>query len=146
MANNNPFVPPELASILATLAQFAPPPTPAQNIQDPYREPPRSTIPPGFPTTENYVSQSHQQSYQQQQQQQQQPYAAPVSLDPRIRPQGRSTSTSIVEKIVIDPATITEWSAGLRCVSKIAAQNRLFGDTIRRVNILFPASKYTLLC
>ncbi|KAF2226417.1 hypothetical protein BDZ85DRAFT_49843 [Elsinoe ampelina] len=32
---------------------------------------------------------------------------------------------------VIDPATITEWSTGLRCVSKIATQNPNFANAIK---------------
>ena len=45
---------------------------------------------------------------------------------------------------VIDPATITEWTAGLRCVNKIAVQNRDFAAAIKRVSFqlsvtLFPS-------
>lgn len=35
---------------------------------------------------------------------------------------------------IIDPATITQWQAGLRCVTSIAGQNKDFADRIRRVN------------
>ncbi|KAF4552251.1 Hypothetical protein D9617_10g072320 [Elsinoe fawcettii] len=34
---------------------------------------------------------------------------------------------------VVDPASITEWSAGLRCVSKIATQNPHFASAIRNM-------------
>lgn len=34
---------------------------------------------------------------------------------------------------VIDPATITEWSTGLKCVTKVAANDPRFGDAIRRM-------------
>ncbi|QIW95761.1 hypothetical protein AMS68_001279 [Peltaster fructicola] len=33
----------------------------------------------------------------------------------------------------IDPATITTWQEGLRCVTKIAAQNRSFAESIRKL-------------
>lgn len=33
---------------------------------------------------------------------------------------------------LIDPATITEWKQGLRCVSKIAAQNANFAQIVRK--------------
>lgn len=140
MANNNPVVPPELASILATLAQFAPPPVAPPNTQEYSQEPYRSTTPPGIP--ENHAAQAYQQPYAS--------YSTTAPSDPRVRPtpQGRSTpipqgrSTPTTEKLIIDPATITDWSAGLRCVSKVAAQNRLFGETIRRVSNLIPGICY----
>ena len=50
-------------------------------------------------------------------------------LDPRPRPQGRSVSSPKP----IDPATITTWQDGLRCVTKIAAQNAQFAASIRKV-------------
>jgi hypothetical protein len=66
-----------------------------------------------------------------------------VSADPRLRgrPQSRSITPAQALKqeqvqpaAVIDPATITVWQDGLRCVTKIAAQNKLFETTIRRVS------------
>lgn len=59
-----------------------------------------------------------------------------TTQDPRLlrqpaqvqsRPQER-TSTPL-----IDPSTITEWKQGLRCVSKIAAQNPEFAAVVRKV-------------
>lgn len=50
--------------------------------------------------------------------------------DPRLKPQGRSTASPQP----IDPATITTWQDGLRCVTKIAAQNIQFAASIRRVS------------
>jgi hypothetical protein len=44
----------------------------------------------------------------------------------------RSTATPPL----IDPATITEWSHGLRCVHKIATQNPYFKMAIRKASIL----------
>ena len=51
--------------------------------------------------------------------------------DPRLRPQGRSTASP---KPMIDPATITTWQEGVRCVAKIAQQNAQFAASIRRVS------------
>nr|POF13154.1 hypothetical protein CFP56_10302 [Quercus suber] len=50
------------------------------------------------------------------------------SNDPRPRPQGHNVPT--VKPI--DPATITSWQEGIRCVTKIAAQNTLFAAAIRK--------------
>ena len=52
--------------------------------------------------------------------------------DPRLRPQSRSAATGS-PKPVIDPATITSWQEGLRCVTKIAARNSQFAAGIRKV-------------
>ena len=56
--------------------------------------------------------------------------------DPRLRPQSRSAATAS-PKPVIDPATITTWQDGLRCVTKVAAQNAQFPATIRKVCLSF---------
>ena len=53
--------------------------------------------------------------------------------DPRLRPQSRSAATASPNP-VIDPATITTWQEGLRCVTKIAAQNAQFASSIRKVS------------
>lgn len=53
------------------------------------------------------------------------------TADPRLRPQSRSTASP---KPMIDPATITTWQEGLRCVTKLAAQNAQFAANIRRVS------------
>ena len=60
-----------------------------------------------------------------------QPTVAERPNDPRLRPQSRSAAAS--PKPLIDPATITTWQEGLRCVTKIAAQNAQFAASIRRV-------------
>ena len=60
------------------------------------------------------------------------PLAAPErTYDPRLRPQGRTATLS--PKPMIDPATITTWQEGLRCVTKIAAQNSHFAARVRKV-------------
>ncbi|KAF1947656.1 hypothetical protein EJ02DRAFT_449133 [Clathrospora elynae] len=46
---------------------------------------------------------------------------------PPPRPQDRASTP------LIDPSTITEWKQGLRCVSKIAAQNPEFAATVRKL-------------
>lgn len=103
MVDHTPIVPPDLASVLATLAQFAPNQTQLQHAQS------------------NTTSANWQQSSLSSGK-----GAAAVLNVPQTR-------TPQPEKQVIDPATITEWSAGLRCVTKIAAQNRHFAESIRRV-------------
>ncbi|KAJ4355220.1 hypothetical protein N0V95_003115 [Ascochyta clinopodiicola] len=62
----------------------------------------------------------------------------PSTADPRLagrspqpplppKPQARSSTP------LIDPATIIDWKAGLRCVSKIAAQNPEFAASVRKL-------------
>lgn len=43
------------------------------------------------------------------------------------KPQARSSTP------LIDPATIIDWKSGLRCVSKIAAQNPEFAASVRKL-------------
>jgi hypothetical protein len=142
----DPTVPPDLASILATLAQFAP----QQQQQDQQQTPPSTATPPTItdPRLQRRQNQSTTQPYNQTPQTLQQnntqpstlynPQAAvfqPVVPQQRVISQPSRTSTpQQQEHTVIDPATITEWSAGLRCVTKIAAQNPLFAEKIRGVS------------
>ncbi|KAH0281997.1 hypothetical protein M436DRAFT_41266 [Aureobasidium namibiae CBS 147.97] len=142
----DPTVTPDLASILATLAQFAP----QQQEQQTSAPPPAATTPtitdPRLQRRlEAQTSQSTSQPYNQIPQHLQQtnvqsptpynPQAAvfqPVIPQQRAIPQPSRTSTpQQQEQTIIDPATITEWTAGLRCVTKIAAQNPLFAEKIR---------------
>ena len=109
MAGNTPFIPPDLASVLATLSQYAPP----VQFHHPAPEIPGQQK----PGVESHYEPEH-----------------PVLLDStRQRP---ASQTPQPQQPLIDPATITEWSAGLRCVSKIAAQNRQFGEAIKEVVML----------
>jgi hypothetical protein len=144
----DPTVPPDLASILATLAQFAP-----QQQQDQQQPPPPTTTTPTItdPRLQRRQNQSTTQSYNQIPQTDQQntsqsstpynPQAAvfqPVVPQQRVISQPSRTSTpQQQEHTIIDPATITEWSAGLRCVTKIAAQNPLFAEKIRGVSFMY---------
>jgi hypothetical protein len=146
----DPTVPPDLASILATLAQFAPqqqqdqqpPPPPASTtpiITDP-RLQRRQQNQPNQPSTQphNQIPQHLQQNTSQTST----PYNPQATVfQPVIPPQrpipqpSRTSTPQQQEHTIIDPATITEWSAGLRCVTKIAAQNPLFAEKIRGVRI-----------
>ena len=122
MAENDP---PELSleQILATLAslpQTATPVPPPQHSQAPY---PYPAQPPSFPPSHHAVSANIPQNHQ----------PAP---DPRLsaRPSqsARPQSTQPPAKI-IDPATITEWKHGLRCVNKLATQNSAFVPEIQKL-------------
>jgi hypothetical protein len=128
--------PPDLQTILATLAQYTqqstssatPPPAPQ----------PTATLSsfPTIPATEdNTQAASYNASIE------------TVPADPRLRgrPQSRSTTPFQAQNgqpqqiqpqssSVIDPATITVWQDGLRCVTKIASQNKMFEASIRKVS------------
>jgi hypothetical protein len=114
----------DLAKILATLANL--PKTegqPQQDLQQPYGAGQNYQ---GYDAPPPYLYEQHNQHHQ--------------PTDPRLagrpasqhrhpapRPQDRVSSP------LIDPSTITEWKQGLRCVSKIAAQNPDFAPTVRKV-------------
>ena len=111
MSHDTSAVPPDLASVLATLAQFAPP------------EQTHGTIDNGI-GTQAAPSQD----------------SLDVPDDPRnVRYSSRSP---LPNKDIIDPATITEWSAGLRCVSKIATQNPAIAEAIRTVRPYVSLRRY----
>jgi hypothetical protein len=146
----DPTVPPDLASILATLAQFAPqqqqerqqtpsPTAATPTITDP-RLQRRQQNQSNQSTTQpfNHIPQSLLQNNAQSSTSYN-PQAAvfqPVVSQQRAVPQPSRTSTpQQQEQTIIDPATITEWTAGLRCVTKIAAQNPLFAEKIRGVRL-----------
>jgi len=98
MADNNPTVPPDLASVLATLSQFAPRVQATGNHHN--------------VILANDVSN-----------------LAPPS-DPKTATQRKSPQP---QQTVVDTALITDWSTGLRCVTKIATQNSHFPEIINRV-------------
>ena len=106
MADDTSGQAPDLQSILATLANFAPPPQ--QSL---------SATP---STNDNQWPEAATQ------------HAQRKPEDPRLRPQGRSTASP---KPSIDPASITTWQDGLRCVTKIAAQNASFATIIKKVSL-----------
>ena len=106
---------PDLQTILATLASFAPAAHPTGAAVSPYN-----------------VPAAHAPSTQVEQAASTPPLQHKESRvdDPHLRPQSRSTASP---KPMIDPATITTWTEGLRCVTKIAAQNAQFAAKIKRV-------------
>ena len=106
---------PDLQSILSTLARFVPPVQTTGAIDAGDRV-----------STPNFVPLEHTEP------------TAPLqpvvekAEDPRLRPQSRSAPSPKP----IDPATITTWQDGLRCVTKIAAQSAHFAVSIRKVSHL----------
>jgi hypothetical protein len=116
----------DLAKILATLASLQQPGNvPAQDQQQAYDP--------------NQAYQSYQEDTQCYPPQQNLPYHQ--TADPRLANRATSQYTSTppprpqdrVSTPLIDPATITDWKQGLRCVSKIAQQNPEFAASIRKV-------------
>jgi hypothetical protein len=123
MADNNDGAPnADLAAILATLASLQQPnaaPVPAQVQHQ------------GYDQSQSYQGYSVQPVAQ--------AYPPQQPADPRLlnrpapqqyivpKPQDRASTP------LIDPATITEWKQGLRCVSKIATQTPDFAASIRKV-------------
>ncbi|KAK3673013.1 hypothetical protein LTR78_007124 [Recurvomyces mirabilis] len=99
--------PPDLQSILATLSQYVPQAAgveqAVQNTVDVYQP---------APDAQAVLERPH---------------------DPRLRPQNRSATASPKPKPMVDPATIVTWQEGLRCVTKIAAQNAQFAVSIKRM-------------
>ncbi|KAK0337046.1 hypothetical protein LTR91_008871 [Friedmanniomyces endolithicus] len=115
MSGDQPASTPDLQAILATLSQFTnPAPTPV--AAPPVASEPSST---------NYYDVS--QALLPEPASQLLPASKPQ--DPRLRPQSRAATAS--PKPMIDPATIITWQEGLRCLTKIAAQNAQFAVVIR---------------
>lgn len=142
----DPTVPPDLASILATLAQFAPQQQGQQQAPPPAATTPTITDPRLQRRQQQNAQSSFQPSHEKHPKQvdhSSSSYNPQAAVFQPVKPQGRSTpqpprtSTPQQEQqTIIDPATITEWSAGLRCVTKIAAQNPMFADKIRGVSLI----------
>lgn len=106
---------PDLQAILSSLARYAAPPQP-QNAA------PNIVVAESLPLPDRSAAVSLSQPQ------------ADIPEDPRLRPQSRSAATAS-PKPVIDPATITTWQEGIRCVTKIAAQNAQFAASIRKVRL-----------
>jgi hypothetical protein len=70
-----------------------------------------------------------QASYLPQQQPSSDPRLSGRSLQPQSIPKPQTRSSTPL----IDPATIIDWKQGLRCVSKIAAQNPQFSISVRKL-------------
>jgi hypothetical protein len=113
MASNDTPTP-DLATILKTLAALGPQahiPTPQPQIQ-----PPQIQATPLYPPQQQWT-----------------PAPAPIPQDTY-----RSTTPPGLpppQKNLIDPATIIEWSAGLRCVMKTVAKHDNILLDIRRVRL-----------
>ena len=127
---------PDLQAILATLAQYS-------------QQQPSSATPPPAPqpiaTSNNNTIAAQIDKNAQATSRNGSIETAPA--DPRLRgrPQSRSTTPFQAQYVqpqpvqpqppsVIDPATITVWQDGLRCVTKIASQNKTFENSIRKVS------------
>ena len=122
---------PDLQALLATLSQYTPPVHQHHGVQLPnlaqiHAPTPTISTPWAFDVERSaaFTPQS--------------PFAAiPApkqrSQDPRLRPQSRAVTAS-PKPPQIDPATITSWQEGLRCVTKIAAQNAQFAVGIKKVS------------
>lgn len=88
---------------------------------------------------ERQPTQDQQQTYDQQHAALEQNLSYQQPTDPRLA--GRSTPSQLAPPKpqvrssipLIDPATIIDWKSGLRCVSKIAAQNPDFSASIRKL-------------
>jgi len=110
--STNGEAPPDLASILKTLADLTP-----QNNQ---HQTPAQIQPPSQPAvhTQAEPNREFQQVWQQQLEKASQPRSTtPVDAPPKI----------------VDPASIIEWSAGLRCVTKTVAKHDNIINEIRKV-------------
>ena len=114
---------PDLASVLQTLARFAPPPPPA---------PPA----PPAPSTELSV---HDEDYEPPETVARAPDHAhlqvPVSAPSSSTTSAISPEVSIPPSKRIDPATITDWPSGLRYVMRTVARNETSIARIKRVSV-----------
>ncbi|KAK1064106.1 hypothetical protein LTR33_012147 [Friedmanniomyces endolithicus] len=115
MNGDQPASTPDLQAILATLSQFTNPPPAPIAVPSIASEPSSSN---------HYYASQPLPSVPASQL-----LPAPKPQDPRLRPQSRAATAS--PKPMIDPATIITWQEGLRCLTKIAAQNAQFAATIR---------------
>ncbi|KAI7484248.1 hypothetical protein KC351_g4624 [Hortaea werneckii] len=113
---------PDLQSILATLAQYA--------------NPTASSAP--VPSQESDQVVGHGQMFSHNSSENTPTPPPTLSLpnqkphDPRLlRPQSRTATAS--PRPMIDPASITTWPEGLRCVTKIAQQNANFAASIKKM-------------
>lgn len=115
--STNAEAPPDLASVLRTLAGLNP-----QNNENQaptqVQPQPRSVVP-----TQADPNREFQQAWQQELQKASQP---------------RSTTPTNAPPRVVDPASIIEWSAGLRCVMKTVAKHDHIINEIRKVCVFSP--------
>lgn len=115
----------ELEKILATLASLPKPE--AQPSQDQQQEHPFDQSHTGIQNDQHINASNQHYSQQRTTDPRLVGRSAPPRIPPTPTPQDRSSTP------LVDPSTITEWKQGLRCVSKIAAQNPDFAAAIRKV-------------
>lgn len=117
MASNTP----DLASVLQTLAQLAPP-TSNESIPNLTQSSPRN-----FP---NYGV--HQYSYDVPSSKN--TWSHLTTEDPRLKSRSTTPNSSLQRKDVgVDPATITEWPAALKHVMKVMAQNEDVQNRVKKL-------------
>jgi len=112
-SNNSDYQPPDLASVLRTLAALAPQ---GQQTSNPSVSSSNLRLPDPVQGPEL--------------QRQQQPWGQPVGHTPD--PPRPITGSNPGQKI-IDPATIIDWSSGLRCVMKTVARHDSVLDEIQKM-------------
>lgn len=132
MGSDGDGAPPDLASVLQALASFAPPQAagerdasglhPQQGI-DLNSKPSQQPYQPWTSTTHSRSNAPFTEF----------PSIGFPTLDPRPRPQLRGYNER-PRSPAIDPATITEWPLGLKCVNYIAQDNPNFKPAVRKVN------------
>ncbi|KAH7403417.1 hypothetical protein BKA64DRAFT_776888 [Cadophora sp. MPI-SDFR-AT-0126] len=111
MAFNDQQAQPDLASILRTLASLAPQTQPQQDQPTAYGQ--LSSFPPHI--------QQPQQSW------------APTVEQVSSVPRSTTPTEPPPQKNVVDPATITEWSAGLKCVMRTVAKHEGILNDVRKM-------------
>jgi hypothetical protein len=120
--STNGEAPPDLASILKTLADLTPQNNQLQaQAQTQVQLPTQPTV-----HTQAEPNREFQQAWQQELQKVSQP---------------RSTTPPNAPPKIVDPASIIEWSAGLRCVMKTVAKHDHIINEIRKVCVFLPLNK-----
>lgn len=87
----------------------------------------------GLPKLEEQQEQQEQLQLQDPHLPQQQPIPDPRLVGRSLQPQSTPKPQVRSATPLIDPATIIDWKQGLRCVSKIAAQNPQFSVSVRKL-------------
>lgn len=120
---------PDLATILATLAGLAPQKQQNQQVQQNAPAQPLQPVLQSQP-----VPHHHQQFHQPLPYVAQQPPSQQWQHHPPSYPVPRSTTPVEAPKVrLIDPATIIDWSSGLKCVMRTVAKQESILHDIRRV-------------
>ncbi|USP73785.1 uncharacterized protein yc1106_01059 [Curvularia clavata] len=115
---------PDLAAILATLANLSKPEGQPYQDQQVYDQ---SHGFQGHQVVQHHRQPEQSHTHQQPSDPRLAGRPAPQPRQPQPKPEDRVASP------LIDPSTITEWKQGLRCVSKIAAKNPNFGPAVHKL-------------